>query len=191
MADDKTQPEDPRRQALLRLEGSRARLRAQLLDLPGPGEAASARDGLSHRLQVLWRALRRRLQGSPMASLAMNSVQGWWQRHPLRAGSELLVHELNIGVAPALRRHPVRVLALAAAAGALVIWLRPWRWPLLRSQLRPLPRRLGHWLFAQLSHAPLQTLLTALLASLAGRAAQEPEEQAHPAQAPADRSTGP
>jgi hypothetical protein len=162
-----------RQQALQRLEASRLKLRAQLLDLPEGGAEADGghAHGMPRRLRVLWRALRRRLRAWPMAGVALAAVQGWWRKHPLRGGGELLAYELNTSLLPAVRRHPERALLIGATAGFGLVLLRPWRWPLVAGQLKPLPGRLGHWLLAQLSQAPLQALLSAALGVMAGRAA--------------------
>ena len=64
----------------------------------------------------------------PVATAALSAGQqllrAWWARHPARMA-------LTIGT-PLLTRYakrkPLQVLALAAAVGAAVVVLRPWRW---------------------------------------------------------------
>ena len=52
-----------------------------------------------------------------------NTVHSWWQHHPAHLAVALLK--------PALSRYaeqqPLRLLGLAAGAGAALIWVRPWR----------------------------------------------------------------
>lgn len=47
----------------------------------------------------------------------------WWKDHPVRMGLELAQPVLLAHAG----RHPIRLLALSAAAGALLVLARPWR----------------------------------------------------------------
>lgn len=109
----------------------------------------------------------------------------WWERHPLRQVSDIAAEV----AAPAARsilgslaeRHPLRLVALAAGAGALLVAVRPWRWlpqaalsSMLLSALWPRggPSR---WLSAGgLASLLASGDLSRLLASLAGQAADGP-----------------
>lgn len=117
--------------------------------------------------------------------VVMSMLTRWWEHHPLRQVSDIAAEV----AAPAARsilgslaeRHPLRLVALAAGAGALLVAVRPWRWlpqaalsSMLLSALWPRggPSR---WLSA----GGLATLLangdlSRLLASLAGQAADGP-----------------
>jgi hypothetical protein len=59
----------------------------------------------------------------------------WWHRHPLKLGLDVIAPLLK----QQARRHPVGLLTLAAAVGAALVLLRPWRamplaaWVALRS----------------------------------------------------------
>ncbi|QAZ40481.1 hypothetical protein C1M51_14205 [Methylibium sp. Pch-M] len=106
----------------------------------------------------------------------------WWERHPLHQvfdiAAEVAAPAARSIVGPLAERHPLRLVALAAGAGALLMVVRPWRWlpqaalsSVLLSALWPRggPSR---WLSA----GGLATLLangdlSRLLASLAGQAA--------------------
>lgn len=143
---------------LQRLARSRAALRRELV--PPPEPAANGPDGLglTGPLRRWWRRLRRATQGSPLAVLAGEAVQGWWQHHPWRPTATLLARQAR----PVLRQHPVAAVAVAALAGAALVGCRPWRWRAVDAQLRPLPGRALHWLLAQLGSAPVQATLASL-----------------------------
>lgn len=176
--------------ALQRLAASRHQLRQQLLDLPNPADAtAPAGSGfhvLPRRLRALWRSLRRQWRGSPMATIAMGATQNWWQTHPWRRNGELLAGELNHTVTPMLRRHPRAAIALAVGAGLALVVAKPWRWPLVAAQVRPLPRRVGRWMLSQLTQAPGQALLSALFLLIAGKVSATSDKQSSTAPMAAD-----
>lgn len=167
-----------------RLERSRARLRKSWVGKrraprrdpqrpssetrPNDAGAAAPDDGDDSTLDVLVSMLTR-----------------WWERHPLRQVSDIAAEV----AAPAARsilgslaeRHPLRLVALAAGAGALLVAVRPWRWlpqaalsSMLLSALWPRggPSR---WLSAGgLASVLASGDLSRLLASLAGQAADGP-----------------
>lgn len=167
-----------------RLERSRARLRKTWVGKrraprrdtqrpssetrPNDAGAAAHDDGDDSTLDVLVSMLTR-----------------WWERHPLRQVSDIAAEV----AAPAARsilgslaeRHPLRLVALAAGAGALLVAVRPWRWlpqaalsSMLLSALWPRggPSR---WLSAGgLASLLASGDLSRLLASLAGQAADGP-----------------
>lgn len=64
----------------------------------------------------------------PVIGLVAGALRDWWLRHPLRTAT-LVAREASHSLAqPMARQHPL-VLALGAfAAGALLAWVRPWRW---------------------------------------------------------------
>jgi hypothetical protein len=113
-----------------------------------PGSAMAAeRETLTpqQRLAISRRALVAQLQGEESAAdepaprrpprrasildrfawgaVARNVAHRWWRRHPANAVGQL--------VRPLLERYareqPVKLVAAAAAAGALVVLLKPWR----------------------------------------------------------------
>lgn len=57
------------------------------------------------------------------ALLGSRVVGRWWSRHPASAAFELL----EPGLARYARRNPGRLVAYAAATGAALVVLRPWR----------------------------------------------------------------
>ena len=153
-----TDPAARLQQALDRLAATRGALRLALVTPPDPPAAAGAASALADPLRRLWRRLRRAARQTPAAMLLTEAVQGWWQRQPWRPAGSLLCQQVQ----PALRRHPLAAVALAAAAGAAVAGLRPWRWQVVHRQLHPLPGRLLHWLLQQAGSAPVQAALASL-----------------------------
>lgn len=98
-----------------RLEASRARLRSAWKarsDKPRTGDGPEAGDGLLPWLQ--------------------KALAAWWSKHPLngiaQVAAEVAEPAARSVLAPEAERHPLRLVALAAGAGALVVALRPWRW---------------------------------------------------------------
>jgi len=70
----------------------------------------------------------RSLLAHPVALICLELLTQWWSQHPLLKSARHAEHAANEAIAPLVRRHPVAVLGAAAAAGALLVWLRPWRW---------------------------------------------------------------
>jgi hypothetical protein len=92
-----------------RLAISRRALVNQLQGTPETGKAERPRGSL--------------LDGIAWAPMARGMARHWWQRHPLHAAGQL--------ARPVLERYareePLKLVAVAAAAGALVVLARPWR----------------------------------------------------------------
>jgi hypothetical protein len=97
-----------------RLSMSRQALIEQLYG----GDRISSDDGLDP-------PARRRARSHPArwAAVARHVVRRWWRRHPVNAAGQL--------ARPLLERYareqPVKLIAIAAATGALVVLARPWR----------------------------------------------------------------
>lgn len=62
-------------------------------------------------------------RGFPWGSVARNVAQRWWQRHPANAVGQLARPLLQ----QYAHREPVKLMAVAAATGAVLVVLRPWR----------------------------------------------------------------
>lgn len=204
---------DPVAVALARLEASRAGLRqvmipprrtarrrpsgpggasAQAAGAKGAGFAGWLPEGLQQTLESATAWLRRH----PVSALMVDGVKDWWQRQPLRHAAAMAGDEVASVAVPLIRRHPVAAVGLAAAAGALVVVGRPWRWRVFGGSDRPLSRRMMRWVSSQI---PLQAALGALMALLMDQARQaahaetpSPEQGAdtHPA-APTAAAAGP
>lgn len=165
--------------ALARLQASRQRLRRELLpdvDRPGLGEAGGG-PALPRRLRAMFRHWRYRLRHAPLAGMALTAFQTWWHEHPLRVPGEALGTELRSAVVPMVRRHPVATVLIAGAAGAALVAWRPWRWPVVARQIKPIPRGFGRWVMRQLSQPAVQTMLAAWLMSAVGRGAAETDPE--------------
>ncbi len=154
-------PLDARQHALARLQASRQRLQTLWVP-PPPADSGKASRG-PHRVAAWVRHWRRQLGDNPVAGLVMQAVDSWWQRNPWRQAGEAMAGELRQSILPIVRRHPVATVGLAAVAGAALIAARPWRWPLVARQLRPLPGHAGRWLLARLGQAPWQSIIAGLV----------------------------
>lgn len=178
--------DDPVAAALARLEASRAGLRQIMVP---PRKSARRRDAaagapfaaqdnagsedpghwLPESLQQGLEAATRWLRRHPVSALMVDGVQGWWQRHPLRHAASMAGEEVAAVAAPLIRRHPVAAVGVAAAAGALLVVGRPWRWRMFGGHERPLSRRMMRWVSSQI---PLQAALGTVLALLMEQARQ-------------------
>jgi hypothetical protein len=117
------------------------------------------------------------LDSIPGASVIIEAVRTWWARHPLRVAGTLAVDAAQAVVRPLAQRHPGKLVLGAFAVGALVAWVRPWRWigkPALLSGLVP------QILETAIEHVPVQSWLV-VLTSLAQQADQ-PEQGSSPMQ---------
>ncbi|WP_295636410.1 hypothetical protein [uncultured Methylibium sp.] len=101
--------------AAQRLEASRARLRSAWQARRGdasPGGLPPSGDGLLPWLE--------------------HALTSWWNKHPLKGIAQVAADVAEPAarslLTPEAERHPLRLVALAAGAGALVIAVRPWRW---------------------------------------------------------------
>ena len=78
-------------------------------------------------------------------SLATGVVHQWWEHHPLRLATHVTADAAKALVQPVAQRHPVALVAGAAAVGALVVWSQPWRWLLTPALVAGLlPKVISH-----------------------------------------------
>lgn len=188
----------PLDQALARLADTRARLRQELIppedtgrsDHPDAGAASSA---WPPRLRAAWRHWRRQLRRWPLTGALLAGAQDTWKHHPWRPTAELVLQQAGAAVLPAVRRHPVAAVALAAGLGMAVVAGRRWYAPTLQGQVRSAPARLGRWLLRQLGQAPVQAGLVGLVAMLAQRgwAAPAAETSTTPSATPSGPAPAP
>jgi hypothetical protein len=104
-----------------RIEQSRARLRQAMLPpltLPADGSPAAP---------LAWLE---RLKDQPAIAILIDTLQSWWHRHPMRAVVHVASEATNAVAKPIAQHNPVALMALAAVAGAVLAWSRPWRWAL-------------------------------------------------------------
>ena len=179
-------------QALVRLQASRAQLRAAMLPPPQTESSSSGGFGLPRRWRAMWRAWTR---GSPLAGVAgtaVGALGGWWRSQPWHSTTEIAGRAVLAEVAPLVRRHPLLAVALGAAAGAALVAARPWRWEALSRRVRPLGGTLMRWTMAQLSQVPVQMALAALLAQfVADRSRGQSDAAAPPPPQPPEGASPP
>ena len=169
--------------ALAKLDASRLALRQELIMAPDaePGSAGAGTGGLADPLRRWWRRLRRASQRSPLAALATDALQGWWQRHPWRPAASLVLGQVR----PVVQQHPLACASAAAVLGAVLVGSKPWRWRAVDGHLRPLPGRVGHWLLAELGRAPVQAALASLALTALRATASAPAAASDTAAGPA------
>lgn len=68
------------------------------------------------------------LKALPGADLLLDIFSAWWSRQPLRVGLTLASDAATLALKPIAQRHPLTLVAASAAAGAVLVLLRPWRW---------------------------------------------------------------
>ena len=136
-----------------RINFSRARLRAAMS--PPPAPAAGIEPGPVRWLQ--------RIKQVPMISLVLESFDAWWKNHPLHAAGQVAAQASNAVVQPVARRHPLALISIAGALGALLVWSRPWRWALRPALLAGLATQLASRVIANLPIESWMTLLGAVL----------------------------
>lgn len=66
---------------------------------------------------------RRHGRGNVWVSVACNVAQRWWRRHPAHAAGQLARPVLEHYA----RTEPAKLMAAAAATGALLVLVKPWR----------------------------------------------------------------
>lgn len=124
-AADSTAEMDSAMSASERLTLTRSRLRTAMVDMAHPPQRPSLLDARVRPAAEAWLRKARELPG---AALALDSVRGWWEHHPLRTGGVVVEAASRQLVRPIAERRP-KVLVLGAAAfGALLVFSRPWRW---------------------------------------------------------------
>jgi hypothetical protein len=159
--------------ALRRLALSRAGLRSVMIAQPEPDEGAAG--GTPNRmLRQLWRQLRRAGRASPAADLALGALQAWWLTRPWRLPLAELRQELQANLVPLVRRHPWLAVSVAAGAGAALVYLRPWRWAVLRGSWPLWRAGLVAQAVQQAAQWPWEAMLGSLMSSLAARRATPP-----------------
>ena len=113
------------------LEKTRRELREYLMGEPVPAKSSAV--GKSFKPSAATQSNAAKHQRSTAARNNVNTIDWmglvkagaatWWRDHPLHVGATVL----KPVVADYVRRKPVATLAIAAAAGAALVVLRPWR----------------------------------------------------------------
>lgn len=150
--------------AVARLALSRASLRAAMLPKPrvpdssgffGQG-AAGWTEGIAERLRNL-----------PGAGAIVETIQSWWDRHPFRPIGHIAAASARRLAGPVAERSPLKLVFAAAAIGALLAVLRPWRWMLRSAIFAGLVPALAMRAMREL---PLDTLFDAFSSTFKGEA---------------------
>jgi hypothetical protein len=119
----------------------------------------------------------------PGARVVIDALAQWWAGHTPHSAQQLASQVADDVLRPLAKRHPIALVAGAAALGALLIWSRPWRWvqrPQVVSTLGPVV------LSSILASGVLQAWLHDLLAKAAPAA--EPSAPPPPASAQAGQA---
>ena len=113
------------------LDQTRRELREYLIGEPVPAKANSSRKQTEANPSPSSRTARQPRSANTKnnvnvidwTGLVKAGVATWWRNHPLHVGAVVL----EPVVADYVRRKPVTTLAVAAAAGAALVLIRPWR----------------------------------------------------------------
>lgn len=114
--------------AIERLEQSRRVLRQRLFELNG-SQGASAESGTASGKPSMWLDA---LKSVPLVGDLVGALSSWWAHHPLRAVADLFSAARPAQAKPDSGERGLTTVVAAVALGAVLLWLRPWRFALVR-----------------------------------------------------------
>ena len=105
-----------------RLSRSREQLR---LALQGTAAAVGANTRQARSSGTTWLD---NLQAIPGASVVVEAVGSWWDKHPLRVTAIVAATAATAVLKPIAQRHPLGLVSGAFVLGGLFALSRSWRW---------------------------------------------------------------